>query len=111
MSNVVSQNHDNSHGSVKSYIIGFIISIILTIIPYYVVVNHAISTDATYIVIAIAALLQLLVQLIFFLHLGTGTDKEWNTLAFVFTLFVVLILVIGSLWIMYNLDYNMMEHM
>ncbi len=110
MSNMATHHHDNSHGSVKSYIIGFIISIILTIIPYYVVVNHSMSTEAIYIIISIAAVLQLLVQLIFFLHLGAGTDREWNTLAFVFTLIVVLILVIGSLWIMYNLDYNMMEH-
>ena len=114
MSNVSTVSHDKSHdkghGSIKSYIVGFLLSILLTIIPYYSVVSHSIALDYTYIIILTCAVLQLIIQLVFFLHLGTGVDKEWNTIAFIFTVFVLLILVVGSLWIMYNLDYNMMEH-
>ncbi|MBY0378765.1 MAG: cytochrome o ubiquinol oxidase subunit IV, partial [Burkholderiales bacterium] len=102
---------DAGVGYTKSYIIGFILSIVLTIIPYYLVVNHSLGTVNTYIVILIFAVLQLIVQIVFFLHLNSGSGPKWNLMAFIFTLVVLIILVIGSLWIMANLDYNMMEHM
>lgn len=56
------------------------------------------------------AISQLLVQLIFFLHLGRGSNVRWNILVFLFATLVILIVVIGSLWIMNNLDYNMGGH-
>lgn len=105
-------NHDNgsAHGSTKSYIIGFILSIILTLIPYYIVVNHTLGVENTHIVILAFAVLQLLVQVVFFLHLNAESGPKWNLLAFTFTIIVLAILVVGSIWIMYNLDYNMMNH-
>ncbi len=99
------------HGTLKSYIIGFILSIALTIIPYYLVVSHAALPEHTIIVsIVLIGVIQLLVQLIFFLHLGLSPSQRWNLMTFVFTVLIVGILVVGSLWIMYNLDYNMMDH-
>lgn len=103
-------NSGSAHGSTKSYIIGFILSIILTLIPYYLVVNHTLNMQSAYITILVFAVLQLLVQVIFFLHLSGDSSQRWNLLAFIFTLVVLLILVVGSLWIMWNLDYNMMDH-
>lgn len=99
--------HD--HGTVSSYIVGFILSILLTIVPYAIVTKHIFSTTTTFIAISILALLQLFVQLVYFLHLGKESKPKWNMLAFAFTVIVVAILVVGSLWIMYNLDYNMMH--
>jgi len=98
-----------THGLHVTYIIGFILSIILTVIPYYLVVNHILASEMSYIVISVFAILQLLVQLVFFLHLGGESKPHWNLIAFVFTLFIIGILVTGSLWIMYNLNYNMVE--
>ena len=104
-------NQDNGHGSYKSYIIGFILSIILTVIPYKIVVDGLLDSDLqTIIAITIFALGQFLVQVIFFLHLGDEAKPRWNLLAFIFTIIVIAILVAGSLWIMYNLNYNMMDH-
>ena len=102
--------YGNGHGSYKSYIIGFILSIILTIVPYMIVVNHLLSREIMVFMVVSIGVIQLFIQLIFFLHLGTESKPRWNLMAFLFTLFVVGILVIGSLWIMYNLDYNMMDH-
>ncbi|MCL1125258.1 cytochrome o ubiquinol oxidase subunit IV [Shewanella surugensis] len=96
------------HGTYASYIIGFVLSILLTIIPYYIVVYLDISTGFKTLSIVILAVAQLLVQLIFFLHLNTRSEKGWNFLSFVFTMLVVLILIGGSLWIMYHLRANMM---
>ncbi len=98
------------HGTLKSYIIGFILSIALTVIPYMIVVHHMLVEDAIIIAIIGLGVIQLLVQLIFFLHLGLAPDQRSNLLTFCFTTLVLVILVVGSLWIMYNMNYNMMEH-
>ena len=99
----------SDHGTVKSYIVGFIISLILTIIPFVMVAKHMLSNNAMYITIGLFALAQLFVQLVFFLHLSFKSSARWNLSVFLFTLIVVLILVLGSLWIMVNLDFFMMH--
>ena len=104
------QTHDTNHGTQKSYIIGFILSILLTIIPYALVVNHLLVGYSLIIAVVILGIIQLLVQLIFFLHLSSHSSQRWNLITFLFTVLIVVILVIGSLWIMYNMNYNMMEH-
>jgi len=88
----------------KSYTIGFVLSLALTLAAYFAVVNHA---PATLFVIIGLALAQLLVQLIFFLHVGQGEDGGWNFLVLFSTFSVIFILVVGSLWIMYHLNYRM----
>lgn len=98
------------HGTLKSYIIGFILSIALTVIPYAIVVHHLLSADAVIIAIVALGIVQLLVQLIFFLHLSSAPDQRWNVMTFAFTVLILVILVIGSLWIMWNMNYNMMDH-
>ena len=109
-----SHDHDTaygeSHGTVRYYTIGFILSIALTIIPYVLVTQHLLDSDLTVFSIVVAGILQLAVQLIFFLHLGSESKPRWNLMAFIFTIVIVVILVVGSLWIMHNLDYNMMDH-
>jgi len=102
--------HNSNHGSLKSYIIGFILSIVLTIIPYMMVVHHSYSIDVIAISVVVIAVIQLLVQLVFFLHLNTSKDGQDNLMAFVFTFLIIAIIVSGSLWIMYNMNINMMPH-
>lgn len=108
---MTTNNHNTSnHGSLKSYIIGFIFSILLTIIPYVLVVNHVLASEPTFIAIVVLAVLQLLVQLIFFLHLSTSPAHRNTLLSFIFTVIILFILVGGTLWIMYNMNVNMMNH-
>lgn len=106
MSHEINQRQ-HSTAKYKSYIIGFLLSIITTVVAYALVVNNVWSTDKlTYVILAIAVV-QLAVQMVFFLHLGQGS--RWKAATFYFTLLVVLIIVIGTIWIMNNLDYNMMH--
>lgn len=100
--------HDTEYGTLRSYVIGFVLSIISTITAYLLVVHHAYS-DRVIIVSAIVALalFQFIVQLLFFLHLGKETKPRWKLFIFVFMVLVVLILVFGTLWIMNNLNYRM----
>jgi len=92
-----------------SYFTGLFLSLIFTAISFYCVARHDLSVANLYILIAGLAVAQLLAQVICFLRLNTTKEGQWNTLPFVFTFIVVFVLVAGSLWIMWNLNYNMMH--
>jgi cytochrome o ubiquinol oxidase subunit IV len=93
-----------------SYIIGFLLSLIFTLIPYYLVVYHLLEKDLLIATILGFALLQLLVQLIFFLHLGREKAPRWNLIMLTLTFGTILLVVVGSIWIMHHLNQNMMPH-
>ena len=100
-----------SHGSVKSYLIGFILSIILTVIPFAMVMNGndgSISHSTILAVVVGMAVIQVIVHLVYFLHMNTSSEERWNLVALLFTAMIIGIVVVGSLWIMYNLNINMM---
>ncbi len=107
MSHSVNQ-HGASHGSMKSYMAGFILSIILTTIPFWMVMERVASQEMTIGVVVICAVVQVIVHLVCFLHLDTKSEGGWNMIAMVFALIIILIIVIASLWIMWNLNENMM---
>ncbi len=92
----------------QSYIAGFIFSIILTIIPYIMVVRDLAEGDTLLFALMGYATIQFCVQLYFFLHLGAEPKPRWNLLSMIFILGTILIISIGTLWIMKNLNYNMM---
>lgn len=102
-----------SHGTLLSYISGFVLSVMLTLTVYFLVTNHVASGHATYshgiMILAILGLafVQLVVQLVFFLHLGAESKPRWNLAVFMFMLVILVVIVGGSLWIMNNLNYNM----
>jgi cytochrome o ubiquinol oxidase operon protein cyoD len=96
------------HGSPKSYIVGFVLSIILTVIPFWIVMHPSLSHTTVMAVIYSFAVVQILVHLICFLHMNSSSEQRWNVVAFAFTVMVVVILISGSVWIMYNTNANMM---
>ena len=101
-------------GLLKSYIIGFIFSIILTMLAYLLVYVH-ISMSHTGIthefiipILLVLAVVQLFVQLIFFLHMGREKKPRMNLSVFIAFISLILLIAISSLWIMDHLNYNMM---
>lgn len=92
-----------------SYATGFGISIVLTLAAYFLAVQHALPGGALVLAIVVLAIVQFVAQVVFFLHLGRDASKRWNLVAFLFMLMVVGILVLGSLWIMNNLNYHTMS--
>lgn len=96
-------------GSEKTYIIGYISALVLTLAAYLLVVKDVLNGWALTAALVALALVQVLVQLFFFLHLEREARPRWKLVVFLFMLLVLGILVFGSLWIMNNLDYNMME--
>jgi len=98
-----SHGHE-SHGSLKSYTLGFIFSILLTIIPIVVVMNGWLAGKASAVILMITAVLQFVVQLIFFMHLREEKKPRYNLLTLILGLIILLVIVVGSMWIMmYNM--------
>lgn len=108
-----SQSHNNDYqpaneqGLVKSYVTGFLLSLVFTFIPYEMVVRRSVSGTAILATILGFALSQMIIQIIFFLHLGSGPKPRWNLYFFVATFGIVLFVVGGSILIIHNLHYNM----
>jgi cytochrome o ubiquinol oxidase subunit IV len=97
-----------SRGSLKSYLTGFVLSLILTAIPFALVMSGTLSSSAILAGIFIAGIVQILVHLHYFLHLDPSSEERWNVLAMIFTLLIMVLFVGGTLWIMFNLNYRMM---
>ncbi|MFC3884554.1 cytochrome o ubiquinol oxidase subunit IV [Bacillus songklensis] len=93
-------SHQENHGSLKAYIIGFVFSIVLTIIPLVLVLNHTLSGGLLTASILAMAVLQFLVQLFFFMHIKDGEKPRYNVMALVLAVVFVITIVAGSIWIM-----------
>ncbi|BAP58822.1 cytochrome o ubiquinol oxidase subunit IV [Candidatus Tachikawaea gelatinosa] len=93
----------------KSYLLGFLYSIILTIIPFFIAINNQFSKKQKLFTIIVCAIFQILVHSIFFLHINKKDEEKWNLVTILFCFIIVMIIFFGSLWIMYHLNYNMMS--
>lgn len=97
----------SEHGTTKSYVVGYILSLLFTIIPYYLVVNKTISGNTLLMTVLGIAFLQMIIQIFFFLHLGRGPKPFYNMVFFFATVSIIIIAIGGSLLIMSNLYHNM----
>lgn len=98
--------HENDDKTLYSYVAGFILSLIFSLIPYYLVTHRQSTASTLLLVILLFALIQLIVQVVFFLHIGRGPKPRWNLYFLVATVGIVLIVVGGSIIIIHNLHYN-----
>jgi cytochrome o ubiquinol oxidase operon protein cyoD len=96
-----------SHGTTRSYVVGFILSLIFTIIPYYMVVNKWVAGNVLLASILGFAVIQMLIQIFFFLHLGRGPKPLYNVVFFFATAGLIVLVIAASLLIMSNLYRNM----
>ncbi|ELK4781084.1 cytochrome o ubiquinol oxidase subunit IV [Pseudomonas aeruginosa] len=108
MSSAAHDNHGAGHGSLSSYAIGFVLSVILTAIPFYMVMDGGFSRHATILTMVVLGLVQVVVHLICFLHMNMSSEGRWNVMAFIFTVIVILLVVGLSLWIIFSADMLMM---
>jgi cytochrome o ubiquinol oxidase operon protein cyoD len=88
--------------------IGFVLSVILTAIPFALVMTGVLPTQATALIVMGFAVVQIVVHMIYFLHMNSKSEGGWIMLALIFTIIVVVIALSGSLWVMYHLNTNMM---
>lgn len=94
----------------RDYLVGFLLSALLTAGSFWLVMSGALhDAGRTIIAIMVLAVAQILVQTAFFLHVNRRSEGGWTLVAMVFTAVLLLILISGSLWIMYHLNTNMMS--
>ncbi|ADV33641.1 cytochrome o ubiquinol oxidase, subunit IV [Candidatus Blochmanniella vafra str. BVAF] len=98
----------NNNNSNTSYFIGFVLSLILTIIPFYTIQYNIFDKKILLIITISCALIQIYIHLVYFLHLIHISDRKWIITSLIFTIFIVFILVLGSVWIMTHLHHNLM---
>lgn len=106
-----SHGHDEGrdHGSKSSYLTGFVLSVILTAIPFWLVMTNALAnTNWTIAIVVALAAVQIIVHMIYFLHMNTKSDGGWTMMALIFTVIVLAIALTGSIWVMFHLTSNMM---
>jgi len=113
MQTPVHAQHETDHATLGLYISGFLLSLLFTLTAFGLVEEHVHSGHTVFShqfligATVVLALAQFFAQIYFFLHLGRETKPRWKLLVLFFMVLVVLIVVIGSIWIMYNLNYRM----
>ena len=104
-----SHGDTHGHGSRRSYLLGFLLSAVLTAVPFWLVMNGVLADpQATVLLIIALAFVQIIVHTVFFLHVTTHAEGGWTLMAMIFTVVIVAIVISGSLWIMYHLNSNLM---
>ncbi|AXI83975.1 cytochrome o ubiquinol oxidase subunit IV [Xylella taiwanensis] len=107
-------DHSSEHATpsnsthLKPYLIGFVLAVILTAIPFAIVMNGVFSKGMTVTVISVLAAAQMLVHLVYFLHMDRSQEQRSNVQVALFSVLIIGIVVIGSLWVMHNLNVHMM---
>ena len=108
MANAHDAHHEGSHGSVKSYMVGFVLSIILTAIPFGLVMFPTLPKNLTVLIVVAMAVIQVVVHLVYFLHMDRSKEQRSNVSTFLFTVLVIALLVGLSTWIMFSIHFEMM---
>lgn len=98
-----------SHSTLGGYVTGFIFAVVLTAIPFWLVMGKVFHTSSTTVLVLLAlAAVQMVVHMIYFLHMNPRSEGGWSLLALIFTLVMVVIAMAGSIWVMYHMNINMM---
>ena len=100
------------HGTFKGYATGFVLAVVLTAIPFWLVIGKVLDKSSTtaLVILALAAV-QIVVHMVYFLHMNNKAEGGWSMLALIFTVMLVVIMLSGSIWVMYHLNHNMMPGM
>ncbi len=107
-------DHDDGHepSTLKGYMTGFVLAVILTVIPFWLVMGKVFEQSSTTALILMGfAAVQIVVHMVYFLHMNARSEGGWNMLALIFTLVIVIITLAGSIWVMFHLNQNMMPGM
>ncbi|TFF27277.1 cytochrome o ubiquinol oxidase subunit IV [Jiella endophytica] len=98
-----------SHSTMSGYLTGFGLSVVLTVIPFWLVWARPIEDGVvTSLLVILLAVAQIIVHMIYFLHMDAKSEGGWTIMALIFTVVLVVITISGSLWVMYHLNSNMM---
>ena len=97
------------HATLGGYLTGFVLSVFLTAVPFWLVMGKVFDkSSTTAVVILLIGAVQIVVHMIYFLHMNPRSEGGWTMMALIFTIVIVGIMLAGSLWVMHHLNTNMM---
>jgi len=100
---------DHSHGSYRSYVIGFILSVLLTAVPFWIVLGEVdVGVGLALAIIFGLGAVQMIVHVHYFLHVTVQVEEGWQFMSLIFTAMLLVIILAGSIWVMFHLHENMM---
>jgi cytochrome o ubiquinol oxidase subunit IV len=99
---------DDAIEGIDSYLIGLGLATLLTIVSFFVARTTLVWSPSIPVALAVLAIAQMGVHVVFFLHITTGPDNVNNVMALAFGVLIVLLIIAGSLWIMWHMNQNMM---
>lgn len=103
------EEHDDLHVTAGDYVKGFILAVILTVIPFWLVMTDAIQDRATAVmVLGLFAVVQVVVHMVYFLHMNGKIQGGWTMMSTIFAVVFVAITLAGTLWVMFHMNANMM---
>lgn len=105
---VLVSRHQPESVTLSGYIIGFSSSLVLTLSAYFIASYHLLTKPLMIALLAVLALMQFVVQLIYFLHVGKEFSPRLKLIVMLFMIVIVFIIAGGSIWIMNNIDNRMM---
>jgi cytochrome o ubiquinol oxidase operon protein cyoD len=89
------------------YLVGLALAILITVVAFFISGTSLVWGPSIPIALVVLAIAQIGVHLVFFIHITTGPDNANNILALAFGVLIVMLVIVGSLWIMINLNHNM----
>ncbi|MEM9239564.1 MAG: cytochrome o ubiquinol oxidase subunit IV [Pseudomonadota bacterium] len=105
----MSADGHEAHGSYRSYITGFLLSVVLTAVPFWIVLGEVeISLPWALLVIFGLGAVQIMVHVFYFLHVTVKAEAGWQAMSLLFTAILLVIILAGSIWVMFHLHENMM---
>jgi cytochrome o ubiquinol oxidase operon protein cyoD len=109
MAHIQSRRAEEGHGSLGGYVSGFVLSVLLTVAAFGLVMRGLFPPQTALIALAVLAFVQIVVHLVFFLHINTSAAQRWNAMALGYTVLAALFLIGGTVWVMHNVSMNMMS--
>jgi len=101
-------DHQETAGAVGSYLLGLGLATLLTVVSFFVAGTTLVWTPSIPVALVVLAIAQMGVHLVFFLHITTGPDNTNNVMALAFGVLIVLVLMVGTIWVMTTMNHNMM---
>ncbi|CAH2780920.1 MAG: Cytochrome O ubiquinol oxidase subunit IV (EC [uncultured Caballeronia sp.] len=102
MAHTHTNSSDFPHVTVHGYLIGFVLAIVLTVASFWAATSGAFQGESAIVALAVLAAMQVIVHVVFFLHVNTSKGQRWHAMSFAYTILMSLILIVGTVWVMHN---------
>jgi cytochrome o ubiquinol oxidase operon protein cyoD len=108
MAHTHTTHSDIPHVTVGGYLVGFVLAVVLTVASFWLVTAGKVSGEQGIVWLAVLAAVQMVVHVVFSLHVNTSKGQRWHALSFAYTILMSLVIVVGTVWVMHNVHMLMM---